>query len=124
MNFKLFLNQNLYIMENPFEVIIQRLDKIERLIYELKKPNTITTNNENYSTEILNMNQAVDYLTLTKSAIYKFTSGRGIPHFKRGKKIYFKKSELDEWLTKNRISTNEELEQEAMNYISKRRRTK
>ena len=111
-------------MENPFEVIIQRLDKIERLIYELKKPNTITTNNENYSTEILNMNQAVDYLTLTKSAIYKFTSGRGIPHFKRGKKIYFKKSELDEWLTKNRISTNEELEQEAMNYISKRRRAK
>jgi excisionase family DNA binding protein len=111
-------------MENPFEVIIQRLDKIERLIYELKKSNTITTNNENYSTEILNMNQAVDYLTLTKSAIYKFTSGRGIPHFKRGKKIYFKKSELDEWLTKNRISTNEELEQEAMNYISKRRRAK
>ena len=111
-------------MENPFEVIIQRLDKIERLIYELKKPNTITTNNESYSTEILNMNQAVDYLTLTKSAIYKFTSGRGIPHFKRGKKIYFKKSELDEWLTKNRISTNEELEQEAMNYILIKRKPK
>lgn len=45
------------------------------------------------------------------------TSERNIPHFKQGKKLYFKRSELDEWLTELKITTHAEIEKEATDYI-------
>ncbi len=71
-------------------------------------------------TEVLNLNQAAEYVSLSKSAIYKKTSERNIPHFKQGKKLYFKRSELDEWLTHKRISTHAEIEQLASEYIRRK----
>ena len=68
-------------------------------------------------TEVLNLNQAAEYVSLSKSAIYKKTSERNIPHFKQGKKLYFKRSELDDWLTGMKISTKAEIEKEATDYI-------
>ena len=58
--------------------------------------------------EILNINQAGYYLRLSKSGIYKLTMNRLIPHFKMSKKIYFKRIELDEWISKHRIKTKED----------------
>ena len=49
-------------------------------------------------TEVLNLEQAAEFVSLSKSAIYKKTSKRIIPQFKKGKKLYFKKSELNAWL--------------------------
>ena len=71
-------------------------------------------------TEVLNLNQAAEYVSLSKSAIYKKTSERNIPHFKNGKKLYFKRSELDDWLTGLKISTNAEIEKQADDYIMKK----
>jgi len=66
------------------------------------------------------LNQAAEYVSLSKSAIYKKTSGRNIPHFKNGKKLFFKRSELDDWLTQNRISTHAEIEQMASEYVRRK----
>ncbi|MBI2730495.1 MAG: helix-turn-helix domain-containing protein [Sphingobacteriales bacterium] len=68
-------------------------------------------------TEVFNLNQAAEYVSLSKSAIYKKTSERNIPHFKQGKRLYFKRSELDEWLTELKITTHAEIEKEAADYI-------
>ena len=96
-------------MENPFEVILDKLNTIENLLRIVKKDDKITVP----IAEVFNLTQATEYVSLSKSAIYKKTSKRNIPHLKKGKKLYFKRSELDEWLTENKISTHAEIEKEA-----------
>lgn len=108
-------------MENPFEVIIEKLNNIENLLksYRLQDNSKVL---QVGSVEILNLDQATEYLSLSKSTLYKFTSQREIPHFKKGKKIYFRKKELDDWMTQLRIATKDEIEQEAINYLIKNKR--
>ncbi len=100
-------------MENPFELIIDKLNNIENLLKTVMKKDNGTVS----VTEVLNLNQAAEYVSLSKSAIYKKTSERNIPHFKQGKKLYFKRSELDGWLTELKITTHAEIEKEATDYI-------
>jgi excisionase family DNA binding protein len=69
---------------------------------------------------ILNLNEASKYLDISPSHLYKLTSTKQIPHFcPQGKKLYFKREELDEWLQRNRKSSHEEIEQIADAYIMK-----
>lgn len=103
-------------MENPFELIMLKLDTIESLLRNVSVPDKQLAS----VAEVFNLNQASEYVSLSKSAIYKKTSERNIPHFKKGKKLYFKRSELVEWLTENKISTNAEIEMLATNYILKK----
>jgi excisionase family DNA binding protein len=103
----------MFVMENPFELILKKLDIIENLLRSVPQPVT----QANSFTEVLNLKQAAEYVSLSKSAIYKKTSERNIPHFKQGKKLYFKRSELDTWLTELKISTHAEIETEASNYL-------
>ena len=59
--------------------------------------------------EILSFDEAVTYLAVSRSYLYKLTSGGEIPHYKpSGKLIFFKRSEINAWIFKNRISTKEE----------------
>lgn len=81
---------------------------------------------ENHSTTLLKdaltFNEASMLLDLSKSYLYKLTHSRQIPHYKpNGKKIYFKRSDLENWLFRNRVSTADELEQQAEKLISKGR---
>ena len=103
-------------MENPFELILDKLNTIENLLKTVMKNDNGTVT----ITEVLNLNQAAEYVSLSKSAIYKKTSERNIPHFKQGKKLYFKRSELDDWLTGLKISTHAEIEKQAEDYIMKK----
>ena len=108
-------------MENPFELILEKLTNIENLLKASRKTETVIIPAVN---EIFNISQAADYLGLAKSTLYKMTSCRLIPHAKTGKRIYLKRIELDEWITKHKIKTREEIELEADEYLSKKRRYK
>ncbi len=95
--------------------ILKRLDKIERL---LESQNLVQK-------DVLNFNETSEYLELSHSHLYKLTSTRQIPHFcPQGKKLYFNRQELDAWLQRNRLTTTEEIEKEATNYIIKKGRVK
>lgn len=59
--------------------------------------------------EILNVNEAAELTGLARQTLYGMTSQRTIPFFKRGKRILFKRSELEQWLLENRKETLEEL---------------
>ena len=62
--------------------IIERLDNLQRLI----------ESQGIYTKEVLNFNEACQYLELSQSHLYKLTSAGSIPHYKpNGKKLYFKK---------------------------------
>ena len=95
--------------------IIEKLDNIERMLTEqniLQK-------------EVLNFNEACQYLGLSQSHLYKLTSSKSIPHFcPQGKRLYFKRLELDEWLLRNRTSTADEIQQQAADYLIKKGRVK
>jgi len=107
-------------MENPFELIVQKLNTIENLLRTAMKPEV----SKSFLPEVINIDEASDYVHLSKSTIYKQTSERTIPHFKRGKKLYFKRSELDEWLTTNKVDTQEENEKKAIDYIIRKGKIK
>ncbi len=93
--------------------ILERLDKIERLI---QSQNLVQK-------DVLNFNEACAYLELSHSHLYKLTSTRQIPHFcPQGKKLYFNRHEIDAWLQRNRQTTIDEIEKQATNYIIKKAR--
>lgn len=69
---------------------------------------------------VLNFTEAAIYSGLSKSHLYKLTSGRGIPHYKpHGKMVYFQRAELESWLLQNRVSTTDEIKGEAQVYCMK-----
>lgn len=72
--------------------------------------------------EILSLPEACIYLCISQSYMYKLTSSRKIPHYSpMGKLIFFKRTELEEWVFKNRRSTREEINSEASSFLKKRK---
>ncbi|MHB8579445.1 MAG: helix-turn-helix domain-containing protein [Ignavibacteriaceae bacterium] len=66
--------------------VLKKLQRIESLLDENKS-------------NLLNFNQAAQYLSISHSHLYKLTSQRKIPfHKPTGKYLYFFKSELDKWI--------------------------
>jgi len=95
--------------------IIKRLERLEWLI----------ESQSIYTKEVLNFKEACQYLELSQSHLYKLTSSGAIPHYKpNGKKIYFNRKELNNWLLRNRASSIEEIEQQAADYLIKKGRVK
>jgi excisionase family DNA binding protein len=74
--------------------------------------------------QVLNFNEAAIYMAISTSYLYKLTAARKIEHFcPEGKKLYFNRLHLDEWLQRNRQATMTEIENEAIeNATSKKRR--
>ena len=71
----------------------------------------------------LTLVEASHYSGISKSYLYKLTSGGIIPHYKpEGKIIYFDRLELDAWLKRNRVQTVEEREQQAATYVATTKR--
>ena len=100
-------------MENPFEEIIQRLERIELLLINQQSRST----QESEEDEILNVQEAAAFVGEAVATIYGRTSKREIPHYKKGKKLYFKKPELIEWIEGGKVKTAQELVQEVRDRI-------
>ncbi len=58
------------------------------------------------------VSELANYLHLAKQTIYSLVSHRNIPHLKKGKRLYFLKSEIDGWLALGRRKTVEEIQNE------------
>lgn len=74
---------------------------------------------------VLTLDEVCLLTGLAKSTVYKMTANRVIPHYhaEGGKHLYFKKDEVEDWLTRNRVSSQNEDEQRAVNeYFTKRQK--
>jgi len=72
---------------------------------------------------VLDFAETCSYLNVSPSHLYKLTSQKLIPHFcPQGKKLYFKRDEIDTWLLRNRRYSADEIEEKAVDYIIRRRR--
>ena len=68
---------------------------------------------------VLNFDEVTAYTGLSKSYLYKLTCSGGIPCYKpQGKRIYFNKQEIDQWLLQNRKATSKELDNQAANFVT------
>lgn len=87
-----------------FERILQILNKIDDNINErniLEK-------------DTLDVKEACRYLNISDSFIYKLTSTKKLPYSKpNGKKIWFRKSDLDVWKNSRVIQTENDMDKEA-----------
>ena len=107
-------------MENPFELLFNKITAIEDAIGQLLNEKYDKQNqNESYS-GFLNITQAAKYLHVARQTLYGLTSSRRIQHYKTGKFIFFKKQELDIWIEKHKIKTREEIKNEASAWITRR----
>lgn len=101
-------------MENPFEIILEKLNSIENSIEKL---NTASNTDDGF----MNIEQVASFIGLSKTTIYGLTHERSIPRFKTGKRLYFKKSEIVNWITSTKVTTKQELNERADIYLSKNR---
>lgn len=70
--------------------------------------------------EFLTLEEAAQYTGLTKSALYKLTHSRQIPFSKpNGKKCFFKRTDIEDWMMSNPVATADELNDRAQAYCMK-----
>jgi excisionase family DNA binding protein len=104
-------------MNNPFEVIEARLSSIENLILDLKhRPPTFETINQ--TEQLLTIQQAAEFLSLSVPTMYSKVSKGELPVMKRSKRLYFSRTELHEYLKQGRKKSSSEIEQAAEAYFS------
>lgn len=103
-------------MENPFEIILQKLEIIEMSIEKLK---CNFTENKQISIDIFDIKEVAVYIKLTVPTIYGLVHKNKMPYYKKGKKLYFRKDEKNEWLSEGRIKSKSELNKIADEYIKK-----
>jgi len=64
---------------------------------------------EAQSEDLMTLEEVAKFLNLSKQTIYLKSSNNEIPCSKKGKKLYFSKSEIRAWISSGRRTTNDEL---------------
>jgi excisionase family DNA binding protein len=93
-----------------------KLENIERLL--LQKDNEPQPPPD----ELLTIKQAAQLLCLSVATLYSLVSRAAIPVSKRGKRLYFSKAELLEWVKAGRKKTTTEIAAEAAQYLTKNKK--
>ena len=105
--------------DNPFDHLNHRLDQIYNKLDELQKIRQKKEDDHDPHV-ILNVKQAAELLNLSIYSIYAKTSRKEIPFSKRGRHLYFFKTDLINWLKKGKYETNDEIEREVEQYLLKK----
>ena len=67
--------------------------------------------------QLLTIQEAAEFLSLTVPTMYSKVSKGELPVMKRGKRLYFSRTELMEYIKEGRKKSNAEIEQEAEAYL-------
>lgn len=72
--------------------------------------------------DVLDIEEAALLTGYKVKGLYTLTSEKRIPHYKKNGKLYFKKSELEAWMTENKVLTDEEINSRAETYTATHKR--
>ena len=99
------------------KVLSAKLDAINRKL-------SASMGNNRDEDERMDVTEAQKYIPghPAVQTIYGWTSNNMIPYHKVGKRIYFLKSELDAWLSKEQHKSKDDLREEAEEYVNNHRR--
>lgn len=84
------------------DLILAKLEKLEQLTLLSAK-------------KVLTIDDVSSLTGLSKPRIYTLCSQKEIPHYKQGK-TYFKRDEVERWLTAHRVPTSQEIKSKAVMY--------
>lgn len=84
-------------------------ETVRKVLSEKKQTPEQTGGNPSF---LLSLKEAAGFLKLAPQTIYGFTSKRLIPFLKRGKKLYFKRAELEQWLEAGKKKSISEMNRE------------
>lgn len=90
----------------------RRLERIEDLLLDRSMP-------QKAEPDLMSINEASSFLNLTVATLYSMVSRKQIPHSKRGKKLYFSRIELSEYVRDGRVLTNAEVKKNAVRNAAK-----
>lgn len=98
-------------------------EMFEQLRKELAEIRSILTEQAD---EILDIEGVRELTGLSKSAIYQKTCTRfdappELPHYRRGKRLYFKRSEIVVWLTAHPVRSRAAIDAAAARYVATHR---
>ena len=91
--------------------VIARINQVEEKINVLNRGFDLSQK------EVLTFAEAARYSGISKSYLYKLTSTNQIPFSKpSGKLVFFRRTDLEAWLLKNRVCTKTENAEAAADY--------
>lgn len=96
-------------LPQAMRLLHEKMDRLELLLSEHQSPQE--------KDSIFNVTQAAAFLHLSVSSLYVKVCKREVPFNKRGKRLYFYKAELDEWVRKGRKKTLAEIQEEAGQHL-------
>ena len=104
-------------MNNPFDDLSSQIEELKSILLE-KLANPQPASNE--ADDLLTIEEAAEMLRLAVPTIYGLVSRRTVPYMKKGKRLFFSKKELTQWLKTGRRKTSEEIAKEADRYTSRK----
>ena len=104
-------------LPNAVSQLAEKLNQIEELIRSQKNQPQVEED------KLLTIKEASQLLCLTVPTVYGLVQRREIPVCKKGKRLYFSKSEVIEWIKTGRKKTNEQVDQATEGYLLKRKRS-
>lgn len=102
---------------DPEKLIANISERVTSNILEAVRNSQLSTDQPE---QLLTIQQAAEFLSLTVPTIYSKVSKGELPFMKRGKRLYFSKTELMEYIKAGRKQTKAELENEAETYLKKK----
>ncbi len=111
-------------MENVLftQLTLAELKEVFRLELESFFTQRLLKQSEAETDQFLTIKETSDFLSLAVPTIYNLVSRSAIPSMKKGKRLYFSKFELMEWLKTGKKKTKGQLEQEADKFLLGRKK--
>lgn len=97
--------------------LVTLIENTLKNILEYKKPDI-----QKETDQLLTIEEIADFLHLSRPTIYSLVSRSEIPCMKKGKRLYFSKDEVTEWLKTGKKKTSFELAKDADSFLTKRER--
>ncbi len=93
------------------ETLPKAFTHLSREVGEIKKLLLEKSSNAQEPDRFLSVREVGKYLRLSPATIYGLVLNRRIPHQKRGNRLYFLKSEIDDWIKAGRRRTVDEMKE-------------
>ncbi len=107
------------LIENPFELIHERLSNIEHCLIDIKRRNDSHPTAE--ADQFLTIQQASELLNLSVPTLYGYSQRHEIPVNRRAGRLYFSRHELIDWVKQGRKITTSEASDQADQYLIRKK---
>jgi excisionase family DNA binding protein len=90
-------------------------ERIEELLEKIERLSLLAAKN------VLTVSDLAVLIGVSESRIRHMVHDNDLPYYRQGKKIFFKKSEIEDWQLDTRVPSRQEVENKADTYITLKR---